>query len=61
MGSNPNGCVLPGPLKLQRKAATYYIKAKGYGAFLWKNPTDKAFKNWGLTELAKLIKKTTVV
>ena len=22
-----------------------------------KNPTDKAFKNWGLTELAKLIKK----
>ena len=30
----------------------------GYGAFLWKNPTDKAFKNWGLTELAKLIKKS---
>ncbi len=19
----------------------------GYGAFLWKNPTDKAFRNWG--------------
>ena len=30
----------------------------GYGAFLWKNPTDKAFKNWGLTELSKLIKKS---
>ena len=30
----------------------------GYGAFLWNNPTDKAFKNWGLTELAKLIKKS---
>lgn len=26
--------VLPGPLKLQRKAATYYIKAKGYRASL---------------------------
>lgn len=26
--------VLPGPLKLQRKAATYYIKSKGYRASL---------------------------
>ncbi len=26
--------VLPGPLKLQRKAATYYIKAKGYRSSL---------------------------
>lgn len=26
--------VLPGPLKLQRKAATYYIKARGYRASL---------------------------
>lgn len=26
--------MLPGPLKLQRKAATYYIKAKGYRASL---------------------------
>ena len=30
----------------------------GYGAFLWKNPTDKAFRNWGLVELSKLIKKS---
>ena len=26
--------VLPGPLKLQRKAATYFIKARGYRASL---------------------------
>ena len=32
-GLNHEG-VLPGPLKLQRKAATYYIKAKGYRASL---------------------------
>ncbi len=25
----------------------------GYGAFLWKNPTDKAFRNWGSGRLAK--------
>ncbi|MEI3054073.1 MAG: L-serine ammonia-lyase [Prevotella sp.] len=32
-GLNHEG-VLPGPLKLQRKAATYHIKAKGYRASL---------------------------
>ena len=30
----------------------------GYGAFLWKKPTDKAFRNWGRVELSKLIKKS---
>ena len=30
----------------------------GYGAFIWKNPTDKAFRNWGLVDLSKLIKKS---
>ena len=29
----------------------------GYGGFIFKNPTDKAFRNWGLTELGKLINK----
>ncbi len=30
----------------------------GYGGFIWMNPTDKAFRNWGLTDLSKLIKKS---
>lgn len=30
----------------------------GYGAFLWRNPTDKAFRNWGLRDLYKLINKS---
>ena len=30
----------------------------GYGGFIFKNPTDKAFRNWGLVELSKLIKKS---
>lgn len=30
----------------------------GYGAFLWMNPTDKAFRNWGLRDLYKLINKS---
>ena len=30
----------------------------GYGAFLWLNPTDKAFRNWGLQDLYKLINKS---
>ena len=29
----------------------------GYGGFIFRNPTDKAFKGWGLTELGKLINK----
>ena len=29
----------------------------GYGAFIFRNPTDKAFKMWGLNELGKLINK----
>lgn len=30
----------------------------GYGAFIFKNPTGKAFRNWGLQELYKLINKS---
>lgn len=30
----------------------------GYGPFIWKNPTDKAFRNWGLQDLYKLINKS---
>ena len=33
----------------------------GYGAFIWKNPTDKAFRNWGLQDLYKLINKSHVL
>lgn len=29
----------------------------GYGAFIFRNPTAKALKGWGLDDLAKLIKK----
>ena len=29
----------------------------GYGGFIFRNPTDKAFKGWGLIELGKLINK----
>lgn len=29
----------------------------GYGGFIFRNPTDKAFRNWGLPELCKLIRK----
>lgn len=29
----------------------------GYGAFIFRNPTAKALKGWGLDNLAKLIKK----
>ena len=34
------------------------LSHNGYGAFIWKNPTDKAFRNWGLVDLSKLIKKS---
>src|SRR5574344_1153294 len=30
----------------------------GYGAFIWKNPTDKAFRNWGMHDLFKWINKS---
>ena len=33
----------------------------GYGAFIWMNPTDKAFRNWGLQDLYKLINKSHVL
>ena len=29
----------------------------GYGGFIFKNPTDKAFRNWGVVGLYKLINK----
>ena len=29
----------------------------GYGGFIFKNPTDKAFRNWGVAGLYKLINK----
>lgn len=29
----------------------------GYGPFIFKNPTGKAFRNWGIQELYKLISK----
>ena len=29
----------------------------GYGGFIFKNPTDKAFRGWGIPELCKLISK----
>lgn len=29
----------------------------GYGGFIFKNPTDKAFRNWGVQGLFKLIRK----
>ncbi len=28
----------------------------GYGGFIFLNPTDKAFRNWGIPELCKLIR-----
>ncbi len=30
----------------------------GYGGFIWLNPTDKAFRNWGLQDLHRLIRKS---
>jgi len=30
----------------------------GYGAFIWLNPTDKAFRNWGMQDLYKWINKS---
>ena len=30
----------------------------GYGPFIWLNPTDKAFRNWGLQDLYRLINKS---
>ena len=30
----------------------------GYGGFIWLNPTDKAFRNWGLQDLYRLINKS---
>ncbi len=30
----------------------------GYGGFIFKNPTDKAFRNWGVAGLYKLINKS---
>ena len=30
----------------------------GYGGFIFLNPTDKAFRNWGIQELYKLINKS---
>nr|MBP7472493.1 DMP19 family protein [Prevotella sp.] len=30
----------------------------GYGPFIWKNPTDKAFRNWGLQDIYKWISKS---
>ncbi len=30
----------------------------GYGGFIFKNPTDKAFRNWGIQGLYKLINKS---
>lgn len=30
----------------------------GYGTFIWKNPTDKAFRNWGMQDLYKWINKS---
>ena len=30
----------------------------GYGPFIWLNPTDKAFRNWGLRDLYRLINKS---
>lgn len=30
----------------------------GYGPFMFKNPTDKAFRNWGMRGLYKLINKS---
>ncbi len=29
----------------------------GLGGFIFRNPTDKAFRNWGIPELCKLISK----
>ena len=29
----------------------------GFGGFIFRNPTDKAFRNWGIAELCKLIRK----
>lgn len=30
----------------------------GYGEFIWMNPTDKAFRNWGLQDLYRWINKS---
>jgi len=30
----------------------------GYGAFIYLNPTDKAFREWGIPELYRLINKS---
>lgn len=30
----------------------------GLGSFIWLNPTDKAFRNWGIHDLFKLINKS---
>ncbi len=29
----------------------------GYGGFIFRNPTDKAFRNWDIPDLCKLIRK----
>ena len=29
----------------------------GFGGFIFRNPTDKAFRNWGIPDLGKLINK----
>jgi len=29
----------------------------GFGGFIFRNPTDKAFRNWGIADLGKLINK----
>ncbi len=30
----------------------------GYGGFIWHNPTDKAFRNWGMQDLYRLVNKS---
>lgn len=30
----------------------------GFGGFIFRNPTDKAFRNWGIADLGKLINKS---
>ncbi len=30
----------------------------GYGGFIFRNPTDKAFRGWGIADLGKLINKS---